>query len=112
MNFIDLKKGQLLRLELVDTKFQYMVLLLGWSSKSKKISSTHYNDSTVLILSCLTGAVVMLSPLTVSPLGFNTRRRHVRWSCGHQVRQVGFLRALCFPLTQRPPERKHRCQRA
>ena len=42
--------------------------------------------------------------------GFNTRRLHVRWSYGHQVRQVGFLRVLRFPPTPKPPE--HRCQRA
>ena len=33
--------------------------------------------------------------------------RHVRWSCGYQVRQVGFLRALRFPPTRRPSEHKH-----
>jgi len=33
----------------------------------------------------------------------------VRWSCGHQVRQVGFLQVPRFPPTRRPPERKHRC---
>ena len=44
--------------------------------------------------------------------GFDTWRWHVRWSCGHQVRQVGFLRVLQFPPTRRPSERKHRCQRA
>ena len=50
----------------------------------------------------------------LSPLrpGFDTRRRHMRWSCGHQVRQVGFLRALRFPPTRGPSERKHWCQRA
>ena len=37
---------------------------------------------------------------------------YVRWSCRHQVRQVGFLRVLRFPPTRRPSERKHRCQRA
>ena len=49
-----------------------------------------------------------------SPLrpGFDTRRRHVRWSYDHQVRQVGFLRALRFPPTRRPSKRKHRCKRA
>jgi len=25
---------------------------------------------------------------------------HVRWPCGHQVRQVGFLRVLRFPPTR------------
>ena len=37
---------------------------------------------------------------------------HVRWSCGHQVRQVGFFRALRIPPIRRPSERKTRCQRA
>ena len=63
-----------------------------------------------IITGCLAGAVLTHSPLTAATPGFDTR--HVRWSCGHQVRQVSFLRALRFPLTQRPPERKHRCQRA
>jgi len=36
----------------------------------------------------------------------------VRWACGHQVRQVGFIRALRFPPTRRPSERKHRYQQA
>ena len=39
-----------------------------------------------------------------------TYYHHVKWSCGHQVRQVGFLRELRFPPTRRPPELKHRCQ--
>ena len=43
---------------------------------------------------------------------FNTRRLHVRWSCGHQVRQVGFIWALRFAPTRRPSEREHRCQQA
>ena len=31
-------------------------------------------------------------------------------SCGHQVRQVCFLRVLRFPPIRRPLEHKHRCQ--
>ena len=52
--------------------------------------------------------------LLITPLRprFDTRRPHMRWSRGHQIRQVGFLRALRFPPTRRPSERKHWCQRA
>ena len=48
----------------------------------------------------------------LTEIDVDTRRRYVRWSCGHQVRHVGFLRVLRFPPTRRPSERKHRCQRA
>ena len=46
---------------------------------------------TNLSLGCLAGAVLTHSPLTAA-----TWRRHVRWSCGHQVRQVGFPRHSGF----------------
>ena len=36
----------------------------------------------------------------------------VRWSIGHQVRQVGFLRVLRFPPTRRQSERQYWFQRA
>jgi len=45
-------------------------------------------------------------------LKWRRRRRHMRWSFGHMVRQMGFLRVLQFPPTRRPSERKHRCQGA
>ena len=43
--------------------------------------------------------------------GFDNWRPHLRWSCGHQVRQIGFLQVLLFPPTLRPQKRK-RQQRA
>ena len=53
---------------------------------------------------------VMYHQLTHSPLTTATQvrypiSRHVRWSCGHQVRQVGFFRALRFPPKRRPSAR-------
>ena len=49
------------------------------------------------------------------------KKRYIRAICpeltqndntpyGHQVAQVGFLRALWLPATQRPYERKQKCQ--